>query len=522
MSFFKTKNALAKVEFSGFGGIDTRDVTGGGRKAAEVVNFRILEDGTLQKRCGYRHLISMPGNIRAILTGYFDGIFLGYVLSEGQVFKINFDTGKRSLIGSIGSVSGEASIFYYLGNIFVLDGEEIYEVKEDEIISAEGYVPLLGKDWGSNYPGEINEPINLLTPRARISYIVSDPPTIFLATLYSVVSVDKVYLNDRLLSVSEYVIDHDFKTINIAGLESGDRVLVYLTFDRSVMGRSKVGFNTRAVVFGGVNNSRVFMWGGEEKNVMYSSAYVSQRALRESQEAYPDSGVLYFPADYDFTVGDGSHDITGVTRHYDRLLIFTTEDTWVADSDACGTEYFPTMRINSSSGCFSTRGCAKSGNYPISVSRRGVMRWTSKTDRLEECNAYPISDGISALLPDGFFERAVAYENKWKGEIFFTDPRDATGRIFVYRDSGERWYTYEGIRAELFFDGPSNVGFVFGKDIYLFDDSLSADKPTADTSSAINASFVSQPLDFGLCRSALKRTFAVKISVLISGRIREL
>ena len=79
MSFFKTKNALAKAEFRGFGGIDTKDVTGRGGKAADIVNFRVLPDGTLKKRCGYRRVASMSGKIRAMLTGYFDGEFLGYV-----------------------------------------------------------------------------------------------------------------------------------------------------------------------------------------------------------------------------------------------------------------------------------------------------------------------------------------------------------------------------------------------------------------------------------------------------------
>ena len=498
MSFFKTKNALAKAEFRGFGGIDTKDVTGRGGKAADIVNFRVLPDGTLKKRCGYRRVASMPGKIRAMLTGYFDGEFLGYVLADGQVFKLDFATGERTLIGSIGSISGDASIFYYLGNIFVIDGEEIYQLKEDEAVSARGYVPLFGKNWGSNYPGEINEPINLLDPRARISYIVSDPPTIFLATLYDVVSVEAVYLNDILLSPDKYVIDSDFKTINVTGLEAGDRVLVYLTFHPSVANRAEFVSNTNAVVFGGVNNSRVFMWGGEKKNVMYSSAHVTNSSLRESQAVYPDSTALYFPAEYDFTVGDGRYDITAVSRHYDRLLIFTSGDTWMADSDACGTEYFPTMRINSENGCLSPKGCAKIGNDPISVGRGRIMKWTANTDRLEECNAYSVSDGIGELLTDSFFKSAAVHEDKWNGELLFANSKDKNGRVFVYRASCDSWYTYEGIGADIFFDGPSSVGFTSGKDIFLFDDELCEDKPSDSTSNVIEATFVSQPLDFGL------------------------
>ena len=498
MSFFKTQNALAKVEFKGFGGIDKRDATGWRGKAAEIVNFRVLEDGTLKKRCGYRRVISMPSTVRAMLTGYFEGEFLGYVLSGDSLFKMDFSTGQTELVGSIGSSSGDASIFYYLGNIFIIDGKEIYEVRDDGIMRSEGYVPLLGKDWGSNYPGDINEPLNLLNPRARISYVVSDPPTIFLATLYKVSSVEAVYLNGELLSSSDYYVDADFGTINVPGLEVGDRVLVYLTFDSSLVNRERVIENTRAAVFGGVNNSRVFMWGGSKKNVMYSSAYISNADLRNSQAAYPDSGALYFPADYDFTVGDGRYDITAVSRHYDRLLIFTTGETWMADSEACGIEYFPTMRINSENGCLSARGCSRSGNDPISVGRQKIMKWTSNTDMLEECNAYPISDAISELLPIGFFERAVVHEDKRNGEILFADPEDTECRIFAYGASGNRWYIYNGMTVNIFFDGPKSVGFASGKEIYLFDDHLTVDRPTGKDIRIIEARFVSQPLDFGL------------------------
>ncbi len=498
MSFFNTKKALAKVEFGGFGGIDTREVAAGGSSATEIVNFRVLPDGSLEKRCGYKSVFALPFKIRDIFAGYFDGDFIAYVLSGNVLYKCDFGTKSCIGTGAVGSRDGMASIFYYRGSIFVMDGEEIYELNDGELTPTKGYVPLYGKNWGSAYPGEINEPLNLLNPRARISYIVSDPPNIFLATVHKVQSVEAIYLNGTLLSPSDYTIDDNFRTINIAGLEAGDRVLVYLTFDSSVADREKLVKNTRAVVFGGVNNSRVFMWGGEQKNVMYSSAHVSNANLRESQEAYPDSGALYFPADYDFTVGDGRYDITAVSRHYDRLLIFTTGDTWMADSDACGIEYFPTMRINSENGCSSVRGCAKSGNDPISVGRQKIMKWTSNTDRLEDCNAYSISDGISELLPSTFFDSAVVHEDKWKGEVLFANPSDPDGRVFVYNGTNNKWYTYEKIHADIFFDGPSSVGFVSGNSVLLFCNTFTRDNQSPSGGAKINARYSSQPLDFGL------------------------
>ena len=230
MSFFESKNALAKVSFDGFGGMDKRDPAKGAPKTDELINLRVLEDGSLEKRCGYRPLSLFPDGVRAILTGNFGGEFIGYVLSGYTVYKLDFSTGTHSIVGHIGNDVGRASIFYYFGHFYLCDGEEIYEIGEDSISACRGYAPLLGKDWGSAYPGEIYEPLNILTEKARISYIVSDPPNTFLSTLYEATAVDALYKNGELVDPSEYTLDRARRVISVQGLEAGDRVLAYVSF----------------------------------------------------------------------------------------------------------------------------------------------------------------------------------------------------------------------------------------------------------------------------------------------------
>ena len=50
MSFFSTKNALAKMKFEGFGGIDTSKPAASSNNASKIENFRIMPDGSLKKR----------------------------------------------------------------------------------------------------------------------------------------------------------------------------------------------------------------------------------------------------------------------------------------------------------------------------------------------------------------------------------------------------------------------------------------------------------------------------------------
>lgn len=498
MSFFNTKNALTKVEFKGFGGIERRYPLSGKGNTRELNNFRVLADGSLVKRSGYKKLFEFSGEVRAILTGYFESLFIGYVLAGSSVYKLDFSNMSTLLVGKVGTESGRASIFYYLGHVYLCDGSEIYDVKDSGVTVSEGYAPLLGKDWGSAYPGQIHEPLNLLCKRARISYIVDDPPNTFLSTMYPVESVQEIYKNGEAVPSGEYSVDRSLRVISMQGLEAGDRVIAYVTFENAGGDRSKLVKNTESAVFGGISNSRVFMWGGEDKNRMFSSCAVSSADLRESEKVYGGSGGLYFPVDYDFSVGDGKSEIKAVSRHYGRLLIFTSEDAWMANSDTCGTDEFPAMRINAEGGCMSLCGVAKSANDPVSVSDGRILRWTSNTDELDDFNFYSISEGIDDIIPKSFYSNAVVFEDRHKGEVLFADSSDPEGRVYVYGSGTKQWYMYVGIKASRFFDLIGNIGFANENCLYGFDDTLSYDIGKNGEILPVVATFLTDPMDLGL------------------------
>ena len=246
-------------------------------------------------------------------------------------------------------------------------------------------------------------------------------------------------------------------------------------------------------MFGGITTERLFMWKRDAVSNMFCSAYVDKTNMDSCKSVYPDSSPLYFPENYDFTVGENRYRIRGVVRHFDRLLIFTEGDVWMADSSACGIQDFPVMNINSSAGCCSSGGLAMAGNDPISVGNGKIYRWTSDTDELNECNAYAISAPVEKILGDDFFKIAKIVVNKSQNEIWFTTPILA----WVYNLSNNTWYRYLIPTHEHIFEFNNSVALTNNGSIYLYDKNYYTDHVSVSGNGSITATFESGNLDFG-------------------------
>ena len=101
------------------------------------------------------------------------------------------------------------------------------------------------------------------------------------------------------------------------------------------------------------------------------------------------------------------------------------------------------------------------------------------------------------MLPDDFFNKAIAFTDRHNEEIVFCIPEDPSGRVFVYGISNKQWYCYDGIRAQMLFDGPDGIGFARENKLYIFDDKLTEDMPTSDEHLPIIAEYSFAPTELG-------------------------
>jgi len=127
MSYLKTKSPENAV-FEGFSGIDTRFSHAKTPRASDVCNFRICDDGSLKKRCGFRHSVSIAEEIRTVWTGKLGGEEKCFLLHGNKVSLYDKASDSISNIGVVGTTVGRACFFYYRDRLYLADGQKIYEM----------------------------------------------------------------------------------------------------------------------------------------------------------------------------------------------------------------------------------------------------------------------------------------------------------------------------------------------------------------------------------------------------------
>ncbi len=456
------------MKISDFCGIDLRDTHKNALGTSKLVNLRTLSDGSLARRDGTRLLATATNDIRAVWTGVAWGQYRCIAVAGNTICEMNFNTGMLLPRAVISSSSGEAEFFYYRDVLYLVDGTKLYGFRNNRVVTPFGYVPLVAKNWRDNEVGEIYQPRNLLNDHARFDYIISAnaSPLLLLDDFAS--AVDAVYINGSSVSVDRCTVGTYTPYIYVSGLQEGDRVSLYITYRDAVTGLDELKTATRAEIFGGISNSRPFLFGCSNKSVLFSSKYVSESDVNAAKTVYAQADALYFPVGYEFSIADGQYGISTVCRHLDRLLIFTEGGVWRADSNACGIEDFPVMNVNLGVAVKSSRGAALLGNSPCAVGVDGIYRFTTNTDELDDCNAYTISDGIAPILSRAFLESSEIYADTKNSEFLLCAP-NVTNTIFVYSDITHKWTSFEGLFAQKFFDFEGSTAFVNGKLLYVFD-----------------------------------------------------
>lgn len=508
------KGALATEKIGSFGGIchggskNSTKKEKGFSDASDICNFRILPDGSLEKRSGFAPIMTLPDEPRAFWSGYLDGDELSFALIGSAVYSIDFSSETLTLLGNILSSVGKAEFFFCNGVLYLVDGEDFYRYDGEDFVTFSGYVPLYGKDWGQRYGNEIYEHINFLSDKIRIVYNLSEPSNYF----YFGVKCKEILSVKRngIEYVSDMTLSADGKSMKYSGggmMPEGQDIFVCLRLDDSEYRRDELIGVTHGTVYGGSDDNRMLLWGGHNKSLIFTSKHVLRQSYLESLESDPASSEVYFPINQTVSVTDGRYPITALCRHYDRLLVFTERETWMADFTD-GAHEADIVPINSSVGCLSEGGAVLGGNSPYSVSERGIYRWTSNSDERDECNAVCISGEINDMLDESFFDHAVCFYLRARNEVWFADPDSDEQQVFIYSISGEKWYRFDGIPVDSFFGYKGDVGMLYGKYIFAFSDLLRVDTACdGKTQSNIEAFYESNVDDFGHeeCTKHLKR-----------------
>ncbi|MBR6602787.1 MAG: hypothetical protein IKK94_02095 [Clostridia bacterium] len=489
------KGALGVERIKKFGGIchGAAKTEGKEHTALDICNFRILSDGSLEKREGFSPIMTLPSEPRAFISAVFDGEEMLFFVCENRVYEAS-SSGAYSVIGEIETAAGKAELFVCHGFLYLLDEKDLYRYEDGEFSPVIGYVPLYAKELDGMGKGEIFEDVNYLSDRIRLHYKVKQ----FTKTLCLSIKCKEIcsILCGGIDILSKSTLSEDGMSITIPSVaEEGCEILVCLKLADESIKRHELIEKGRSIICDGGDTGRIILYGGSDRGSILISKEVSNPSYLESVAVHTSASDVYFPVSDKRIFPCTGEGVNSIIRDGSRMLLLG--DSKIASLSLRGKSIDLSI-YDEHFGSVSERGAVIGGTDPYVISRYGIYRLSGRgvlTDSGAEC----ISTEIEDMLSSDFFTRAVAFYNKDRGELFFGDPESDEQEIFVYSVLGEKWYRFDGIPFDFFFNFGGKVCMLYGKYVFAFseDDLLDTSAEMA-SESEIEAYYESNPIDFSL------------------------
>lgn len=494
----KLSKAYSTIEYDGFTGTDVSKIFNGEGGTKSLTDFRVRFDGALEKRGGLRKFADFTGNVRAVHQLSSDALLL---LVDHTVYWLYLSTGAARPMSDVATTTGEASFFSFKGSIYLLDGNKLYVMSSDYFIPVTGYVPLYGKEWHPYAEGnEVNEPLNVISQRVRISFRVPDQSSNRFHLPFYTTHIDHVTRNGIIDDLEIYSISEERTTIYAeAYFNSGDIIEFFLTISNTYVDPSLINSCKCASVYGdgssGADKVFIAFYNGADKNIIYPTSTVDEDQLKICNDIYGSRiSDIYIKSENAISANDGRGNITDVCQKDDGLMVFTDDRAFMLTTDESGKNHF--VRVSLGTGCSSSRGAVISDDTPITVSYYGIFKWDPSSYEEGEYRARCISRPINELLDDRFFSTAIAYHYRKKGELWFCSSGDPQGTVHIYSIDSEAWYSFKGIGAEFFFEYNGELGLIKGSKAYIFAPDKTSDT-VGENEREVCARFESGCISFG-------------------------
>ena len=487
---------------NGFRGLDERRIFSDDVAFSPYMrNYKVTENGTLQKRYGLTALVTAENPITGIWSGFLGGERFLLYTSGGSLFRVEPETNLPIELGEVGE--GENTLFQF-GELLYIKNEGRYSRFDGETVTeVEGYIPLIAIGCTPEGGGDTFEDVNLLCSKRRVRFscdgttVTYRLPETGLASVLSVKLDGEAYEGDFTADpMAGKVTFSDPPARGINNLE--------VLYDTGEDRREVILGATGVMLFGGDTDGHVFLWGNED--------YPAYRFHSELANGVPSAE--YFPEN-NYTVVGGSR-IMDIVSQYDRQLIFTKDRAYYSycqlQTDSLGNVYasFPVYNLNGEKGSIlANMGCMMD-NKPVTLCADGLNKWESTTVENEKnaiCFSGAIGETMRRLLAEGKTEKMRLFNLRCTGELFVVCGEEA----FVYHYPTGLWYAYDNFRADFLTEHQGHLYLVRDCSILFLDPTSSYDEE-----GAVKAIWESPYTSLGIS-GAKKRLTEVSLGIETAG-----
>ena len=422
-------------------------------EAAAMRNFRITRDGNLQRRPGSGEIYSLLANgaeaspVRGIWSGWVNGKEQLVSACGGKLWRLwDEETGAyiREEIGNI-STENEIHFFGFANALYMINGVE-YKVWDGNTLSdVGGYRPLVTVSVPPGGGGETLEQVNKLTGERRCWFSPDGEKSVFQLPEKGLLSLDYVknLTTGENMAADSYTADLTAGTVTFTGAPGAGTNTIEIGWTMGENFRGEVLSMHWGELYAGTQDTRIFLYGDGSNKALYSGL---------DYDGNPRAD--YFPDLNEVAVGDANTPITGMIRHYSRLLCFKTGSAWtiqygtISMADGLVTEAFYVTPVNRSIGNVAPGQVRLVLNSPRTLHGSDVYEWKNNSSyssnlTVDERQAKRISDRIYATVRKFELESCYCYDDNWAQEYYICQG----GKALVHNYAADAWYYYEDFDA---------------------------------------------------------------------------
>lgn len=429
-------------------------------QASRMENWTVTDGNNLKVRPGIRRLdpgfLRSPSQIICSWAGFLgknqylvivdapDGTDRITVYEMERDGTLHVSSTQSGLLGISDPSSAHAKLFSFAGKLYIMTSSVTVSSTGSAFSVEEPYIPLVMTGSAPGGGGTTLESINLLSPYRRIDFSADG-----VATAYQ--------LPKEAASVTKILLDNEELPLQDAGtLDPGSHVFTFLeppvkgvgnlefTYDTDRQlfqeNRMRVVRMTLTEAYNGAADTRLFFAGDGSNVCLYTG-------LPQSGEVT----ALYVPAMNEVRVDMSDSPVTGLVKHYGKLLVFkpdgaytiTYEPVTLADGSIIAGFY-----LRSASREFGHEALGQIqtvDNYPRTIFGGAIYEWRiTSSFYKDERNAKRVSDAVMRSMERADPSRIVTCDDSDQ-KTYYVFLNDSEGTVLVnrYALQGDIWCIYK-------------------------------------------------------------------------------
>lgn len=464
-------------------------------EASKMENFTITDAFNLKLRPGIKrvdfHTEREPAQILAMWSGFFGTeellILCDFYQGQDRIFIYTKDQNRNHVlkhkeVGVLGLTTEKnayVSIFSFNGELYFTSAQKTAGYN-GEFYEKQPYVPLVIAGAAPSGGGTTLENINLLTPMRRETFNADGESKNFVLPSEAVsvisISIDNVfYPLENLGSYNQIMHTFTFNEAPVKGV--GNVEIVYSAStefaDEIRMQIIKCRLHEE---YNGSTDTRLFV-AGNGTNKCYYTGVTSEG----------EATAMYFPAMNEVAVDMSNSQITGMIRHYSKLLVFKNDGTHsisyepVTLTDGNTIAGFYLRPMNRDYGNEVLGQVQTINNYPRTITKDGIYEWRITSSYYkDERYAKRISDVVQRSLKQADISKIVTCDDDFT-KTYYAFLNDDEGTVLVNRYELSRdgiWCVYKSnlcknVRYAMMHGG--EMIFANDTEVFMFEESLTKD-----------------------------------------------